>query len=95
MRQQLVVQARPLLLKPDYDTVAKGMPLPSSSEAEADENGGGSKREGEVQKENGLDAKEEDRLDWGPEGEEAPLLASGKPILNICFRHAMASPSTL
>ena len=92
MRQELVVQARPLLLKPDYDTVPKGLPLPSSSEAEADAKGGESRKSVEGEKENGLDAEDVEILDWGPEGEEAPLLASGghplkRLVLILCSLH--------
>lgn len=81
MRQRLVAGARPLLLNPNYDTVTKGMPLPSNVEVEAVDGGEDRDEEREMSRENGFAPQQDvERLNWGPEGEEAPLLASGKPF---------------
>lgn len=78
MRQRLVAEARPLLLTPNYDTVTKGLPLPSNLEVKAVAGGEHKEEEREKSQENGLAPQQDaERLNWGPEGEEAPLLASG------------------
>ena len=82
MRQRLVAEARPLLLNPNYDTVTKGLPLPSNLEVEAVAGREHKEEEGKKMRENGLSPQQDvERLNWGPEGEEAPLLASGEPFL--------------
>lgn len=76
MRQRLVVEARPFLLKPDYDTVTVGIPLPFPSGSDGIPGSHspnlGADSEAASASEDGC------RLGWGQEGEEAPLLASGR-----------------
>ena len=81
MRLQLVAEARPNFMHPDYDTVVRGIPLPSTNDTGEVES---TPQKGSVRPGGHLDASTgEQRLNWGPEGEEGPLLASGKLLTAI------------
>ena len=72
-RLQLVSEARPLIVQPDYDTVTVGRPLPSAPHTTEPASEDASELAG-----TSASATEEGLpLNWGPEGEEGPLLATG------------------
>lgn len=76
-RLALVSEARDLILSPDHDAVGVGLDLPTR---------GGSRHQSAAEG----SCSEAGSLDWGPEGDEGPLLAEGQcpfqvqPYVHIC-----------
>lgn len=90
MRLELVAKARAFFLHPDYDTVVKGLPLPQPDASEEVNYAEAGKETGM----NGISRGGVDRSDLGPQGEEGPLLATGKLVCmgsKLCLTPAKAS----
>ena len=74
-RLELVAEARSLILAPDHDTLSVGVSLPHPAESTA-------ARGDSAQQSEQLGAEATTTgLNWGPEGEEGPLLAQGTLLL--------------
>ena len=74
-RLELVAEARSLILAPDHDTLSVGVSLPRPTEST-----GPSPDSAQQPEQLGAEATSSG-LNWGPEGEEGPLLAQGTLLL--------------